>query len=260
MSTLVASGRQVGSRILEHLLRQIDRTPSLNEPFAHLYLEEVFPEDLYTQILSHLPNPQLYPNAADRHQGRGGPEYARSCFPLTRASLAPLATAQQELWGGVATAMTAPELKEALFTKLARDLAFRYGVAETRVGQLAGYARPMLYRETDGYEIAPHPDTRKKIVTLHLFLPADSTQAALGTALYRRKLLAWPFGPWQRRFIKVKQFPFLPNTGYAFAVNNSLTRKSWHGRDSLPLGSGVRNTLLSAFYESPRQAFSDYLS
>ena len=46
-------------------------------------------------------------------------------------------------------ALTAPEVKRAMYAKLARDLAFRYRVAESEVPGLAGYSRPTLYRETD---------------------------------------------------------------------------------------------------------------
>jgi hypothetical protein len=143
---------------------------------------------------------------------------------------------------------------------LARDLAFRYGVREADVKDLAGYSRPTLYRETAGFEIPPHPDTRKKVVTMHLYLPGDQSQTDLGTALYQRNLLTWPFGSWKYRFTKVKQFAFQPNSGYAFVVNNKLTRKSWHGREKLSAGAGVRNTLLNTFYESQRDGFSAYLN
>src|SRR5436190_562347 len=85
---------------------------------------------------------------------------------------------------------------------------------------------PELYRETEGFEIPPHPDTRRKVVTMHLYWPADHSQIDLGTALFRHRLFAWPLSSWQRRFQKVKQFPFQPNSGYAFVVNNTLTKKS----------------------------------
>jgi hypothetical protein len=62
-------------------------------------------------------------------------------------------------------------------------------------------------------------------------------------------------GPWQNRFAKVKQFAFRPNSGYAFVVNNTFTRKSWHGRERLRDGAGVRNTLLNTFYEEARREF-----
>jgi hypothetical protein len=60
---------------------------------------------------------------------------------------------------------------------------------------------------------------------------------------------------WHGRFQKVKQFPFLPNSGYAFAVSNSLSRKSWHGRESIPPGSGVRNSLLNIFFATPNRIY-----
>ena len=50
------------------------------------------------------------------------------------------------------------------------------------------------------------------------------------------------------------------NISHAFVVNNTLTRKSWHGREELPAGAGVRNTLLNTFYESAREGFDGYLS
>jgi hypothetical protein len=218
-----------------------------------MYLEQVFPQDLYQRLLNQFPDLKLYNPAAERHYGQGG--FTRAMFQLTPARLALLPAGQRELWAGLAAALSAPEVKNAMFTKLAKDLAFRYSVPTSQVPELAGFSRPTLYRETEGFEIPPHPDTRKKVVTMQLYLPADSSQLDLGTALYQRKLVAWPFGSWQHRFTKVKQFAFQPNSGYAFVVNNTVTRKSWHGREKLPAGAGVRNTLLNTFYETRREEF-----
>jgi hypothetical protein len=260
MATLIASCRDIAFRVLEHLIQRIDRTPALVEPFSHLYLESVFPDPVYEQLVLHLPDPKRYHGSAERYvSGEANGGFVRHMFALTPDTLASLPDEEQELWRGIAAALTMTELKQTLFTKLAKDLAFRYGVPEAAVGQLAGYSRPTLYRETEGFEIPPHPDTRKKVVTMHLYLPADRSQLHLGTALYRRKLLGWPFGGWQQRFEKIKQFSFQPNSGYAFVVNNTLTKKSWHGREKLPPNAGVRNTLLNTFYESPRDEFGGYL-
>ncbi len=255
----VPPGRPLADRVLAHLLDRLDRTPALDEPFAHVYLEDVLPWDIYHQALGNLPAPDLYDRAADRHRNYGTGAATRSMFPLTAANLARLSAAQRDLFGAIAAALTAPELKEAVYARLARGLAFRFGVAAAEAPRLPGHARPILYRETDGFEIPPHPDTRKKIVTMHLYWPADHSQLDLGTALYRRRLFALPVGPWRKRFVKVKQFPFQPNSGYAFVVTNTLTRRSWHGRERLPDGSGVRNTLMNTFYERPREGFCGYL-
>ena len=60
-------------------------------------------------------------------------------------------------------------------------------------------------------------------------------------------------------FEKVKQFPFKANSAYAFVVNNTIGKRSWHGREKLPSGAGVRNTLLNTFYEEQREGYYGYL-
>ena len=72
-------------------------------------------------------------------------------------------------------------------------------------------------------------------------------------------LPVWPVGGWRSRFAVVKQFDFRPNSGYAFVVNNTLLRRSWHGRERLPDGAGVRNTLLNTFYAEQRGEYTGYL-
>ncbi len=245
-------------RVLDHLLKTIEATPALDEPFCHIYLENVFPQDIYQQLRANLPDTKLYTTAADRHYNQGDGQFTRSMFPLTAAQLAVLPADQRQLLASVAAALTAPALKQAMYAKLAKDLAFRYGLSADKVPDLDGWSRPTLYRETAGFEIPPHPDTRKKIVTMQLYLPADHTQLDLGTALYQRKVLAWPFGDWRQKFAKVKQFLFQPNSAYAFVVNNTLTKKSWHGREELPPNAGVRDTLLNTFYSTAREEFGRY--
>ena len=260
MSTTTSQIQGIATHVLEHLLQRIEETSALDEPFSHIYLEEVFPADIYEQMLILLPDTSLYGTTAERHHGRGeAGGYTRSMFALTSKKIAGLSAAEQDLWRGVSAALTAPALKRAMFTKLSRDLVYRYAVPESRAAEIQGYSRPTLYRETEGFEIPPHPDTRKKIVTMHLYLPADRSQLDLGTAFYRHKPLALPFGNWRRRFTKVKQFAFQPNSGYAFVVNNSLTKKSWHGREVVSPGAGVRNTLLNTYFQAPREEFAGYL-
>jgi hypothetical protein len=249
-------GRQVRDAIVQHLVARIEATPAIQEPFTHVFLQNVFPDDIYKQMLDTLPNHETYAHAADRHYGNG--KHMRSFYNLSKSDLTRLPSPEQSFWATIASALTAEEVKCAMFRNLAVDLSFRYGVPEAKTAELPAYSRPVLYRETEGFEIPPHPDTRKKVVTMHFYLPADKSQLDLGTALYRRRLLAWPFGSWQRRFEKVKQFPFEPNSAYAFVVNNKITRKSWHGREQLPPGAGVRNTLLNTFYEEAREDFLGY--
>lgn len=254
-----ASSHALYKRVVDHLVNRIRETKAEDWPFSHMYLTDVLPEDVFEYLLEHFPAQEQYASAAERHYGNAEGQFVRSMFALTTTSLEKLPAGPQTVWRAVAAALTAPETKRAVFTTLRKDLAFRYGVSESKAPDLAGFSRPTLYRETEGFEIPPHPDTRKKVVTMHLYFPADLTQIGLGTALYRRKPLALPVGGWRKRFTQVKQFEFRPNSGYAFVVNNTITKKSWHGREELPAGSGVRNTLLNTFYETPREGYDGYL-
>ncbi len=240
---------QVCSQILEHLLDQLDCTPSCDEPYSHFYLDSIFPDDIYAEMMAAMPAPQNYqPLSLKKHQNAAGVS-TRDVLPLSSEGLSRLPPAQRRLWSGVAAALSAPELKVAVFRKLATDLARRFHCPPQDVEQIVSYTKPSLFRDREGYEIAPHPDGRAKIVTMQIYIPADRSQLDLGTAVYRRrfKSLEGLFS-WHGRFDKVKQFAFQPNSGYAFAVSNSLGKKSWHGREQIPAGSGVRNSILNIFF------------
>lgn len=173
----------IAGRVLDHLLRRVSATAAITEPFGHLYLTDVLPTDIYIQLLESFPHPDLYAPAAERHyRGEAHGTFVRSLFALSQTGLERLPARIRELWRGVAAALATPELKHAVYTQLADDLAFRFSVPASRVTDLPGYTRPTLYRETDGFEIPPHPDTRRKIVTMQLYLPGDLTQLSLGTA------------------------------------------------------------------------------
>jgi hypothetical protein len=256
---ILKDARAVYGCVLEHLIRRVNAAKAETEPFGHVYFTDILPTKIYHEMLSSFPPLSAYDKSAERYSRGELGGYVRTQYALTSAGVNPLPARSQILWRGIAAALTAPELKRAVFAKLAPDLVYRYHIPEEQAPELAGYSRPTLYRETEGFEIPPHPDTRKKVVTLHLYLPADESQLDLGTGLYRRRLVALPVGNWRHRFEKVKQFEFRPNSGYAFVVNNTLFKRSWHGRERLLEGSGVRNTLLNTFYEVRRNEFTGYL-
>ena len=249
MSGPLESATAIHRRVLAHLLARIRAATVCDEPFTHTCLHDMFPADIYVAFLANLPPADQYGTGPD------GPR-TRTFYNLTAGGVRRLPDGGRRVWSGVAAALTDPELKRGLYAKLAPDLMHRFGVKEGRVHELAGHARPTLYRDVEGFELPPHPDTPKKVVTMHLYLPADLSQIYLGTALYRRTPGSSDAGD---RFTAAKMVEFRPNSGYAFVVNNSGTRQSWHGREPLPAGAGVRNSLLNTFYSEPRQGYADYL-
>ena len=242
--------------IKNHFLRTVNRTPAHQQPFSHIYFENVFPPDIYASILECMPDPALYTPLSDYKHKRADGASMRDVLALDDPGLANLPLEQRELWQALATALRSIELKMAIFRKLAPDLAYRFGVACDAVEKIVAFPKPSLYRDLDGYEIPPHPDGRAKIVTMQFYLPRDRSQIELGTALYKRHFNSVRgLYSWHGRFRKVKQFPFLPNTGYAFAVSNSLGKKSWHGRETVPSGIGVRNSIITFYFASDERGY-----
>lgn len=255
-STTIESAAEIYARVLAHVLTRVHRALVWDEPFSHTYFEQLLPADVYAALLAHLPPADRYstelPDPSGRHE-------VRTFYNLTTDRVRRFPAGCRNVWRGVLAALTDPELKRCLYAKLAPDLMHRYGVQEARVCDLVGHSRPTLYREIEGYELPAHPDTLKKVVTMHLYLPVDLSQIHLGTTLYRRKPGPLSKSNWRTSFTVAKRFEFRPNSGYAFVVNDSPSRQSWHGRERLPAGAGIRNTLLNTFYTEPRHGYTGYL-
>lgn len=239
------------------MIAQVAATPLEADPFPHFAVRDFFPAEVYRQMLELLPTDEQY-SLCDQEKNRGyDGSVNRSRFQLIDAQIARLSVASQAFWFGVRDALGSPELKRAVFRKLAPGLAFRFGVPVAQAAEVEGYPRPELFREKQGYRIAPHPDTRSKVVTMQLSLAADDSQADLGTGFYRRSFspAAWLREP--RGFEVAKRMPFLPNAAYAFVVLNNLTKRSWHGRETLGGEAGVRNSILHIYYANRRHANPD---
>ena len=238
---------EIRSKAIAHMVKVVAGARVERRPFWHFIVEGIFPDELYREMLASLPNPRLYEAFGYEKHATGGASN-RGRFVLTNSKLDQLLGRQRSLWLGIRDALGCPQFKTAVFERIAEGLAYRFGVSQEAAAAVAGYPLPELFRETAGYEIKPHPDTRRKLVTMQIALPPDDRQRDIGTEFYRRSfsplaLLRKPCG-----FEVVKRAPFLPNVAYVFAVINSLRLKSWHGRTILGGNVGVRNTILNIWY------------
>jgi hypothetical protein len=217
-------------------------------PYSHLYLEKAFPEDVFKQMLKLLPDASAYGADNPRLHTREDGLVTRNILSLSAPALARLPDAQRSFWNEIANALTAPRLRHAVFARLSEDLSRRFRVPADQLDSIPAYPKPALVKDLGGYEIAPHRDTRSKIVTIQFYLPEDRSKADLGTAVYSQRLFQLKnLVSLRNRFETVKQFSFAPNSGYGFAVGS----RSWHGRDKVPMASGERNSLMLIYYSQP---------
>lgn len=246
------SSPAIAREVLSYVIGVLDRAAVEAAPFSHVYVENVFPADVYAAMLARLPAIERYAADNPRKYGRAAARlHVRSCrytFPLNASGLASLPREQWAIWSGVAEVLVSPVLQKKFFALFADDLCRRFRTDRAGLERIAVYPRATLVRDLSGYWIAPHPDTRAKVVTVQFYLARDLSQRELGTAFYVRHL----FNPrnlisLRNMFAPVKRMEFLPNSGYAFPVG----RHTWHGRETVPDDAGERNSILLFYYLDP---------
>ena len=216
-----------------------------DRPYPHLTFENFFAEDVYRRLVSRWPDPDRY---VDLNGAR-----TRRQFTLYDRTAGAGDSERTELWRTVCDALSAPAIEAALRERLRRGFEIR-----ARGGDedwpIPMFPRPVIYADFDGYAIKPHPDTRRKVLTMLIYMPDDDSQRDLGTTVYKispMSVFAWrTYG-----LVKDKTFPFLPNTGCAFVVISpaqSLFHASWHGRSAISIDNAKpRMMILNAYYSRP---------
>lgn len=246
----VAPTDTLTAHVTAHAIQSVNGAYVSHDPFPHFTALELFPEKFYRELVDAMPSDD-HCTPIGANSSVDGDAACRLRWGTHEESLALLDPDAQRLWRAARGALASEAFRQIVYTRLAEGLALRFGCRIDEVLQKApGFALPELYRETRGYRIAPHPDTRKKVVTMQVSLARDATQQHLGTEFYRRSMApsAWRSEP--RGFEIVKTAPFLPNAASAFVVLNKVGLKSWHGRTALTEQTGVRNSILNIWYSN----------
>ncbi len=231
--------------LVDHGVKSIMAARVFSKPYPHMAYENFWPEDFYQLLLSRRPKPEGYVQLNGAN--------TRRQFTLFDGSCDAGDDERRALWKLVSDVLSSPEIEAALREKL--DDGLRIRAKGSHEGwPVKMYPRPVLYADYDGYAIKPHPDTRRKVLTMLLYMPEDDSQKNLGTTVYKispKSLISWKhYG-----LVEDKTLPFLPNTGIAFVVIAPLhhpLKTSWHGRDTIHVDqTRARHTILNAYYAQP---------
>ncbi|WP_298424763.1 hypothetical protein [Rhodoblastus sp.] len=231
--------------LVAHVVESIMDADVWSRPYPHMVFRHFWPEDFYRELLAKRPDQASFfaiNGARTRYQ-----------FNLYDDSCDAGDDERRTLWKLVSDVCSSPELEAAMRTRLEEGLRLRTnGSKEGWPAPM--YPRPVLYTDYDGYRIKPHPDTRRKVLTMLIYMPEDDSQKALGTTLYRlspKGLFSWKsFG-----LAEEKTVPFLPNSGCAFVVIHpayDFFHASWHGRESIGVDNArPRFSILNTYYAQP---------
>jgi hypothetical protein len=229
----LAGATPADAPVLE-LARVVDRSPLCDAPFDHIVLQEVFPRAFYRAMLERFPAGAAFHPLHHRDAMQPDGSSTRHRLYLYPESLWRLPAAQRAIWRAVAEALCAPELQLAFKRKFRAALEDRF---QQEAERLPLYPVPILVRDLPGYRIGIHADALIKAITVQFYLPRDATQAHLGTVFHTGQS-----GDESDRPVTM---PFLPASGYAFAVRR---KESWHSVPATRAADGERRSIMLTYY------------
>jgi len=227
--------RQTVANLTKFLVSSVEQARASEAPFYHLQFDRVFPDEIYAAMLRHMPVASDYRALPGRDNVNilDDGSATRVKIDLFPEYIRKMPKPKREVWELVGRALCSNEVRDAFMRRLAPGLERRFGAEYREIGM---FPIPILTRDLPKYRITPHTDTKWKGITVQFYLPPDDSTKDIGTIFHQRL----PDGDMP----KVIKMPFLPNSGYAFAVGSD----TWHSAD--PVGPEVktRDSILHTYF------------
>lgn len=208
---------------LEHFCRSLARARVQLDPFPHFYLENVFPDDYYRELLRNLPSTGVYDNLYEVTDLKLDHFRHRNQRDMDAGWTERLPVELQPFWKSFNEWFLGPELARAVLDSFSSQ---RSSWPEVSV-------ESQFIRHRAGYFLGPHSDLYTKLVVLLIYLAPDNGAEHLGTSLYRPKDASFSCAESKHYafedFIRVKTAPYRPNSLLAFMRSDI----SFHGLEPL---------------------------
>jgi hypothetical protein len=210
-------------------------------PYAHIYVENVFPEDFYAQMRAHWPSSSALVCLGDTGRVPKGAYPERFILPFSQAELQKLDGPHRAFWLEFGDWFLDRRFMNAVINKFERHVLERFG--EKMYRNTYG-AESLIVRDLTNYSIGPHTDAPHRLLSMLFYCPDDDNRAHLGTSIYlpldaEFRCAGGPHYP-HRLFRKVKTMDYRRNSLFAFIKNDY----SFHGVDPIPDKDVLRDVLL----------------
>lgn len=208
---------------LVHVIERLRTARLERDPFPHYYLENVFPDDYYEQLLRYLPATSVYENL----------------YEVTDLKLDHFRHREQRDMNEGWTERLPDELRSFwesfnqwfLGAALARAVLDSFGSERPVWPEVS--VESQFIRHRAGYFLGPHSDLYTKLVVLLIYLAPDDRATHLGTSLYRPKQAGFSCRESKHYsfadFTCVKTVPYKRNSLLAFMRSDV----SFHGLEPL---------------------------
>jgi hypothetical protein len=208
-------------------------------PYPHFFIESLFPEPFYQELLSFLPETACYQKLSETGKTSGTYD-KRYIFPLEEEEFAKLSLPDLFFWQKFAFYLNHPVFINLLIEKFKKEILARF---DRHFSSLKFLSVAELIRDYQYYSIGPHTDHPARVVTLLFYLPQDDQKRHLGTSLYQPSDSNFTCEGFKHHsfegFINVQTMPYLPNSLFGFVK----TDRSFHGVEPLQEENSERNLM-----------------
>lgn len=231
--------------VLAHVVNRLSNAKIHPYPYPHFYIDHLFPDDYYQELLANLPSTASY--QAISKTGKVDPRTYGNRFvlPLLQEELNQLPFFQFLFWSKFAEGITSEPFCGSLLQKFDDPIKQRFGAHYENV-KFSPIAE--LVRDHTNYSIGPHTDHPIRVVTLLFYFPNSTDLAHLGTSIYEPLDPAFECEGFEHhsfsQFKKLETMSFCPNAVFGFARSN----RSFHGREPI-LDQNVERNLMNYYLQ-----------
>ena len=214
-----------------HAIYQISNVKLRTYPFPHIYVENILPPAFFAEARRQLPADDGYTVLVD--SGRVGKGYSRARLSLFPSDLekSKCTDEQREFWRRMFKTFGDAEFATTIYNRFRPQIEQRF--IDKAGTKLSIRHETFLMRDLETYSLGPHTDNPKKLVSVLLYLAADSDHPELGTSVYvpKDRDFVCPGGPHHdfEKFDRVFTMPYAPNALVAFPKSSTC----FHGVEPL---------------------------
>ena len=231
----------MSSTVEEHVLKQISDAPIREYPYAHIYVENIFPAEYYAALRANWPDQSALVCLGDTGRVTKGAFRERFVMPLTPIEINKLAADRRPFWNQLSTWLITQRFMSAMIDKFEPYVKERFG---DDLYQCGFGADSLLVRDLSNFTMGPHTDAPHRLLSMLFYCPDDESLKHLGTSIYvpRDPAFTCPGGPHHPHglFQKIQTMEYKPNTLFAFIKND----RSFHGVEPIGDENVLRDILL----------------
>ena len=219
----------------EYVIKKIIDALIIKEPYPHILISGIFPDEFYSVLLEQIPKVSAYTPKT---------KYGKT---MTLENFDILDEEKKKFWKEVYGFLRS--------AKFASILLKKFNISKNGVSDL------FLHKDLENFEFRPHRDTHSKLVTYLFYLPEDSSLSQLGTHMLVPKKgvvikKTTEHQDWEL-FETVKMSEYVPNSFFAFAPHEN----SFHAvKIDFPEDSvKKRDTIRGFVFNKDAEDYPEYL-